>query len=49
VVVGGLLVSTLFTLFLVPAVLSLTLDLRASGEAWLHRLVRNGRGAAPAG
>jgi HAE1 family hydrophobic/amphiphilic exporter-1 len=49
VVVGGLLVSTLFTLFLVPAVLSLMLDLRARGEAWLHRLVRNGRDAAPAG
>jgi len=30
VVVGGLVVSTLFTLFLVPALFSLTLDLRAA-------------------
>ncbi len=35
VVVGGLVVSTLFTLFLVPAVFSLTLDIRT---ALAHRL-----------
>ncbi len=49
VVVGGLLVSALFTLFLVPAVMSVTFDVRASAEARLRRLMRNGRDAAPAG
>jgi HAE1 family hydrophobic/amphiphilic exporter-1 len=40
VVVGGLVVSTIFTLFLVPALFSLTLDVRAALAArvqgWLH-------------
>ena len=29
--------STFFTLFLVPAVFSLMLQVRASGEAWFRR------------
>jgi HAE1 family hydrophobic/amphiphilic exporter-1 len=37
VVVGGLVVSTLFTLFLVPAVFSLTLDARAALAGRLRR------------
>jgi HAE1 family hydrophobic/amphiphilic exporter-1 len=40
VVVGGLIVSTIFTLFLVPALFSLALDIRAvlstRFHAWLH-------------
>jgi HAE1 family hydrophobic/amphiphilic exporter-1 len=40
VVVGGLIISTVFTLFLVPALFSLTLDIRAVLTAriygWLH-------------
>jgi len=40
VVVGGLIVSTIFTLFLVPALFSLTLDMRAvlapRIQGWLH-------------
>ena len=32
VVVGGLAVSTLFTLFLVPAVFSLAMDMRAAAR-----------------
>ncbi|UCE02120.1 MAG: efflux RND transporter permease subunit [Candidatus Latescibacterota bacterium] len=39
VVVGGLLVSTFFTLLLVPAVLSVMLDVRFGAEAWLRRLL----------
>jgi HAE1 family hydrophobic/amphiphilic exporter-1 len=38
VVVGGLLVSTIFTLFLVPALLSLMLDIRVAAEAWFKRV-----------
>jgi len=38
VVIGGLIVSTLFTLFLVPATFSLTLDLRAAFAARLRAL-----------
>ncbi len=38
VVVGGLLVSTLFTIFLVPALLSLALDVRAALAARFGRL-----------
>jgi HAE1 family hydrophobic/amphiphilic exporter-1 len=37
VVVGGLIVSTVFTLFLVPALFSLTLDARAAVVARLRR------------
>jgi HAE1 family hydrophobic/amphiphilic exporter-1 len=40
VVVGGLIVSTVFTLFLVPAVFSLTLDWRAALAAKLRRRLR---------
>ncbi|MFQ5663904.1 MAG: efflux RND transporter permease subunit [Terriglobia bacterium] len=40
VVVGGLIVSTVFTLFLVPALFSLTLDLRTALTARLHGLFR---------
>ena len=36
VVVGGLIVSTVFTLFLVPALLSLALDFRAAIGRWLR-------------
>ena len=36
VVIGGLLLSTLFTLFLVPTFLSLAMDLRA----WIGRVGR---------
>jgi HAE1 family hydrophobic/amphiphilic exporter-1 len=35
VVVGGLVLSTLFTLILVPALFSLTLDARAGFTAWV--------------
>ena len=37
VVVGGLIVSTVFTLFLVPAVLSLMLDIRKAAEGVFRR------------
>jgi HAE1 family hydrophobic/amphiphilic exporter-1 len=37
VVVGGLIVSTIFTLFLVPAVLSIMLDIREAAEGFLRR------------
>jgi HAE1 family hydrophobic/amphiphilic exporter-1 len=40
VVVGGLIVSTLFTIFLVPAVFSLSLDARAAVSARLRGLLR---------
>jgi HAE1 family hydrophobic/amphiphilic exporter-1 len=36
VVVGGLLISTLFTIFLIPALLSLALDL----AGWMKRVFR---------
>ncbi len=39
VVIGGLIVSTIFTLFLVPALFSLTLDIRAALTARLHGLL----------
>ncbi len=39
VVVGGLVVSTIFTLFLVPALFSPTLDIRAAISACLHGLL----------
>ncbi len=39
VVVGGLIVSTIFTLFLVPALFSLTFDIRAALSARLHGLL----------
>ena len=39
VVIGGLVVSTIFTLFLVPALFSLTLDIRAALTARLHGLL----------
>ncbi|MEE8586805.1 MAG: efflux RND transporter permease subunit [Acidobacteriota bacterium] len=44
VVVGGLIVSTVFTLFLVPALLSLTLDIRLA----LGRLIRSLRPSSEA-
>jgi len=37
VVIGGLAVSTVFTLFLVPALLSLVLDARAAARRWWDR------------
>lgn len=37
VVLGGLMVSTIFTLFLVPSLLSLVLDARRKISAWLNR------------
>jgi HAE1 family hydrophobic/amphiphilic exporter-1 len=37
VVVGGLAVSTVFTLILVPVVLSVVFDLTAAVKAWSHR------------
>ncbi|HEX9765016.1 MAG TPA: efflux RND transporter permease subunit [Candidatus Acidoferrales bacterium] len=40
VVVGGLVLSTLFTLILVPALFSLTLDARAALAAWLGGWLR---------
>ncbi len=40
VVVGGLVVSTIFTLFLVPALFSLTLELRTTIVGWMRGLVR---------
>ena len=40
VVVGGLLMSTVFTLVLVPAVFSVMLDVRLAAEAWLRRVFR---------
>jgi HAE1 family hydrophobic/amphiphilic exporter-1 len=47
VVVGGLAVSTVFTVLLVPLLFSLALD----GKAWLrrhaHRAVRNAAGLRP--
>jgi HAE1 family hydrophobic/amphiphilic exporter-1 len=49
VVVGGLVVSTLFTLFLVPALFSLMLDLRRALATRLAATVGSGRrGARPA-
>lgn len=48
VVVGGLTVSTLFTLFLVPAIFSLMLDARAALAARLRGFLPAGM-AAPAG
>jgi HAE1 family hydrophobic/amphiphilic exporter-1 len=49
VVVGGLVVSTLFTLFLVPALFSLMLDLRRALVTRLAATVGSGRrGARPA-
>jgi HAE1 family hydrophobic/amphiphilic exporter-1 len=38
VVVGGLIVSTLFTILLVPAVFSLSLDASAAMTGWLRRI-----------
>jgi HAE1 family hydrophobic/amphiphilic exporter-1 len=46
VVVGGLLVSTLFTLVLVPSVFSLVLDGRSRVSAWLSKM--RGRTTTPA-
>jgi HAE1 family hydrophobic/amphiphilic exporter-1 len=43
VVIGGLLVSTIFTLFLVPTFLSLAMDL----SEWVSARVPRGRAAAP--
>jgi len=38
VVVGGLVISTIFTLVLVPALFSLTLKIRAALSAWMGSL-----------
>ena len=38
VVVGGLVLSTVFTLILVPAVFSVMLDIRVAAEAWLRKV-----------
>jgi HAE1 family hydrophobic/amphiphilic exporter-1 len=46
VVVGGLVVSTLFTLFLVPALFSLALDARAAAGRWLGRRTASAAQAA---
>ena len=46
VVVGGLILSTVFTLFLVPALFSLTLDIRAALAARLHGWLRAAEGPA---
>jgi len=43
VVVGGLIVSTVFTLFLVPALLSLTFDIRAALVSSFHALLHPAR------
>jgi Cu/Ag efflux pump CusA len=37
VVVGGLLVSTVFTIFLIPAILSLTMDTLAAMKRWFRK------------
>jgi HAE1 family hydrophobic/amphiphilic exporter-1 len=37
VVVGGLLVSTIFTIFLIPAILSLTMDTQALLKRWFRK------------
>tara|TARA_B100002003_G_C13871572_1_gene426101 strand:+ start:24 stop:635 length:612 start_codon:yes stop_codon:yes gene_type:complete len=42
VVVGGLIVSTVFTLFLVPALFSLVLDARAALGRWLRPALQPG-------
>lgn len=46
VVVGGLLVSTMFTLILVPSVFSLVLEAKTNTSAWFARL--RGRPTSPA-
>jgi HAE1 family hydrophobic/amphiphilic exporter-1 len=51
VVVGGLALSTLFTLFVVPSLFSLAIDAQAAVAArlaavrWLHRRAPEGQGA----
>jgi len=37
VVVGGLLISTVFTIFLIPAILSLTMDALATVKRWFKK------------
>ncbi|MGD8375148.1 MAG: efflux RND transporter permease subunit [Acidobacteriota bacterium] len=46
VVVGGLVVSTVFTLFLVPALFSLALEARSAIAAWVRGAARRARGEA---
>ena len=46
VVIGGLIVSTVFTVFLVPSLLSLMLDLRYGTETWLRERLRIRSGGA---
>ncbi len=48
VVVGGLITSTVFTLFVVPAVFSLSLDARESVLRFVRSRVRRGPGLEPA-
>ena len=43
VVIGGLVVSTIFTLFLIPALLSLTIDIRAAIVSLFHTLLQPAR------
>jgi HAE1 family hydrophobic/amphiphilic exporter-1 len=45
VVIGGLIVSTVFTVFLVPSLLSLMLDIRHQTESWVRRTVSSRRPA----
>ncbi len=47
VVVGGLLVSTLFTLILVPSVFSLVLEARTNFSEWISKIKRGRPGLAP--
>ena len=46
VVIGGLMVSTLFTLFLVPAMFTLMLDLRMTFSGWVAGSLRSKRAGA---
>ncbi len=47
VVVGGLLVSTLFTLILVPSVFSLVLEARTNFSDWFSKIRGERTGLAP--
>jgi HAE1 family hydrophobic/amphiphilic exporter-1 len=47
VVVGGLLISTVFTLVLVPALFSLFIDARSGLARLIGRLIGHGRVAEP--
>ncbi|MGH9867135.1 MAG: efflux RND transporter permease subunit [Candidatus Polarisedimenticolia bacterium] len=47
VVLGGLVLSTVFTIFVVPAMFSLSLDIRAAVVGWLRVAARRPRVVAP--